>query len=123
MPRNMSFALTTAQFLDHTKTVTRRAGWEHLKLGDVVCGVKKAMGLRPGEQIERLGMIRIKDVRRERLRRLLTDTDYGHRETTAEGFPWGHDLHVPSRFVEFFCASHKGCTPYTMITRIEFEHV
>ena len=58
MPRNMSFALTTEQFLNRTKTVTRRKGWRFLKPGDVVMGCKKCMGLKPGEQLERLGLIR-----------------------------------------------------------------
>ena len=48
MARNMSFALTTEQFKARTKTVTRRFGWWFLKPGDVVRGVEKAMGLKPG---------------------------------------------------------------------------
>jgi hypothetical protein len=51
MPRNISFALTTAQFLDGSKDVTRRIGWKNLNAGDVLCAVKKGMGLKPGEKI------------------------------------------------------------------------
>lgn len=46
MPRNMSFAMTTDQIREQSKTVTRRFGWWFLKSGDVVCGVEKAMGLK-----------------------------------------------------------------------------
>jgi len=56
MPRNMSFAMTTEQFIARTKTVTRRFGWWFLREGDIVCGVEKAMGLKRGEQIKRLGL-------------------------------------------------------------------
>lgn len=38
--RNMSFALTTPQILNRSKTVTRRAGWSFLKPGDIVCAVQ-----------------------------------------------------------------------------------
>lgn len=123
MARNISFALTTPQFIAQTKTVTRRMGWLRSKPGDLLCGVKKAMGLRPGEQIERLGMIRLVDVRREPLRRMLDDLDYGFDETIREGFPDGHPLHWPSEFVRFFCESHKGCTPDSIITRLRYAYV
>ncbi len=29
----------------------------------------------------------------------------------------------PERFVDFFCASHKGCKPDSIVTRIEFDYV
>ena len=67
MPRNISFSMTTRQFLDQSKTVTRRLGWWDLEPGDVLCGVKKGMGLRKGEGIKRLGLIKVTSVRRERL--------------------------------------------------------
>lgn len=118
MPRNISFALTTKQFLDRSKDVTRRVGWLTAKAGQDLCGVKKAMGLRPGEKLERLGMIRLVNVRREQLRRMTDDVGYGKRECEREGFP---DM-APFQFVEFFCRSHKGCTPETLITRLEFAH-
>lgn len=119
----MSFALTTEQFRDQSKTVTRRSGWLHAKVGDVVQGVKKCQGLKPGEKIEPLGMIRLTDIRREPLCRLTDDLGYGFSETTREGFPEGHPKHFPSVFVEFFCGSHRGTTPDSEITRIEFEHI
>ena len=63
MPRNMSFAMTTDQFRNRTKDVTRRFGWWFLKPGDLVMGVEKAMGLQKGQQIVRLGLIEIVSTR------------------------------------------------------------
>jgi hypothetical protein len=123
MARNISFALTTPQFIARTKTVTRRMGWRTAAVGQQLCGVKKGMGLRPGEKIERLGMIRLVSVTTEPLRRLTDDLHYGFSETEREGFPEGHPLHYPSSFVRFFCRSHKGCTPDSEITRLEYEFV
>lgn len=39
--------------------------------------------------------------------------------TRRMGFP---DM-TPAEFVEFFCASHAGCTPETEVNRIEFEYL
>lgn len=50
----MSFALTTAQIMEGTKTVTRRLGWLHAKPGQLLRPVRKGMGLRPGERIDPL---------------------------------------------------------------------
>lgn len=83
--RNMSFALTEQQVLQQTKSVTRRLGWLMLQRGHLVQPVRKGMGLRPGEKIVRLGgPIRITGVRREPLRMLTDDTDYGFAETALE---------------------------------------
>jgi hypothetical protein len=123
MPRNISFMLTTPQFLDGSKDVTRRNGWAFLKAGDVLCGVEKSQGLGKGGKIKRLGMIRVKDVRREPLRAITDNLHYGFTETVREGFPHPHPKFYPSEFVEFFCKSHKGVTPDSTITRIEFEHI
>ena len=123
MPRNISFALTTQQIRDRTKTVTRRMGWKTLKHGDILNAVVKSRGLKKGEKIEKLATIRVTDVRRQFLDMLLAAPAYGFAETTLEGFPEGHALHSPSEFVRFFCASHKGCNPHSWVTRIEFEFV
>lgn len=80
--RNISFALTTPQFLDGSKDVTRRMGWKSLKCGDQLCAVKKGMGLKPGEQIERLGVIEVVSVRRGRLEDITYD-DCRHRKSPA----------------------------------------
>lgn len=118
--RNISFALTTPQFLDGSKDVTRRMGWLNAKAGDVLCAVKKGMGLKPGEKVERLGYIRLTDVRRERLRDMIDrDDGYGFEEVKREGFPH----FSPPMFVEFFCGSHKGCIPGSTVTRLEFVRI
>jgi hypothetical protein len=119
MPRNISFSMTTPQFLDGSKDVTRRVGWKALKVGDVLQAVEKAMGLKKGEAVKALGLIRIRDVRQEPLRRMVDDRAYGLEECRREGFP----QMTTKGFVEFFCAGHKGCEPDSVVTRIEFERI
>lgn len=119
MPRNISFAMTTRQFLDGTKTVTRRLGWENLRAGDELCAIEKGQGLKKGEKVKRLGMIRVINVRREPLDLIATDLVYGRCEVDREGFP-GMGI---NEFVMFFVRGHKGCTPQSIITRIEFKRV
>ena len=111
MPRNISFALTTEQFRNRTKTVTRRKGWAFLKPGDILNGCVKCMGLKPGETIERLGQIRVLNVRREPLHAITDD------EVWMEGF------NMPAHeFISMFC-DHMGGDRYQIVTRIEFEYV
>lgn len=118
MPRNISFALTTQQFRDQTKTVTRRLRWLKLKAGDELMGCVKCMGLKLGEKPERLGLIRVVDVRRERLDLMVANPEYGKQEAINEGFPELDGL----QFVLMF-ANSMGCMPSDYITRIEFEYV
>jgi hypothetical protein len=121
--RTMSFALTTTQIMDGTKTVTRRLGWLNLKPRQQIRPVRKCMGLRPGEKLDVLrDPLTVVSIRREPLRALLDDVDYGFLECALEGFA-AHPLYQwPSEFVAMFCATHKGCTPETVITRIEFTY-
>lgn len=120
--RNMSFALTKPQMQRQTKFVTRRLGWEFLKVGDLLQPIEKGMGLKPGEKIVQVcGPIRVTHKRRERLDLLTHDLDYGFVECAMEGFPAPHPYQWPSEFVRMFCATHKGCTPERVITRIAFE--
>lgn len=122
--RNMSFALTTSQIVDGTKTVTRRLGWLVLKPGDQIRPVRKCMGLKPGEKLDVLsGPLTIVSIRREPLRAMTDDLDYGFKECALEGFADHPDYQWPSEFVSMFCATHKGCTPDTIVTRIEFKRV
>jgi hypothetical protein len=80
----------------------------------------KSQGLKRGEKVEKLAVVRVVSVRREPLFTMLDRTlFYGMNECRREGFP---DL-TPVEFVEMFCRSHRGCTPETVITRIEFEYV
>ncbi len=121
--RNMSFALTTDQVMKGTKSVTRRLGWLHLKVGDQLRPVRKCMGLRPGEKLDVLrDPIIVVGIRREPLRAMLDDADYGFLECALEGFGSHPSYQWPSAFVEMFCATHRGCTPATLVTRIEFEY-
>lgn len=111
--RNMSFMLTTKQFREQTKTVTRRLSWWNLKPGAILMGVEKCQGLKKGERIQPLGPIRIINVRHERLDRI-TQAD-----CIKEGFP-----HLtPMQFISLFMTTHKGCTPDTTICRIEFAYI
>lgn len=123
MPRNISFALTTPQFLDGSKDVTRRCGWEMLRNGDLLMAVEKSQGLGKGGKIKRLGMIRVVDVRRERLNEMCADLAYGEKECAREGFAPPHRYSDPTEFVLWFSDSHRGCYPDKIITRIEFERI
>ncbi len=121
--RNMSFALTTKQIMEGTKSVTRRVGWTNLRPGDMIQPVRKCMGLRPGEKLDVLrDPLTVVSVRREPLRAMLDDLDYGFAECEREGFGSHPDYRWPSAFVDMFCATHAGCTPETLVTRIEFAY-
>lgn len=119
MARNISFLLTTEQVRQRTKTVTRRNGWEFVKVGDVLNGCVKCQGIKKGEKIEKMCRIRVTDVRREPLWRMTEDKEYGRAEMILEGFP-GRE---PLWFVAMFIASHPGTNRDTVITRIEFEYM
>lgn len=74
--------------------------------------VRKGMGLRPGEKIEALGVIRVVSVRREPLSAITAD------DCSREGFP---NL-SPVEFIEMF-KSHMGCLACQEVTRIEFDYL
>jgi len=86
MPRNISFALTTDQIRNQTKTVTRRKGWKFLKPGQTLNACVKCMGLKPGEKIERICQIRVVKVSFEYLS-AMNHSAYGDHEAAREGFP------------------------------------
>lgn len=110
--RNISFSLTTPQFIAGTKTVTRRFGWWQLKPGDRLMAVEKAMGLKRGEKVKKLGIIEIVSVRKERLD-AITDED-----CEKEGFPdW-----IAPQFIDFL-SGNRACEPYELVNRIEFKKV
>jgi hypothetical protein len=108
----MSVALTAAAVRARTKTVTRRAGWLMLQPGDQLTLCPKVRGRRAGEALERIVIVDVTSVRRERLD-TITPAD-----VVAEGFP---DM-TPAEFVEFFCNSHQGVTPESEVTRIEWAY-
>lgn len=112
MPRNMSFMLTTEQVRQQTKTVTRRLGWNHLRVGDELNACVKCMGLKPGEKVETIALIRVVDVRREYLF-YVTDDD-----VTREGFPG----RSKEWFIDMFMRE-MGVPMSAGVTRIEFEYI
>ncbi len=109
----MSFQLTTRQVRERTKTVTRRDGWEYLKPGELVLACEKCQGLRKGEKVRTLCVIRILNTRREPLNRI------DQADCVREGFP----EMTPAQFIEFFGRTHDECVPAKVVTRIEFEYV
>ena len=110
--RRMSFALTTHQILEQTKTVTRRNGWKHLKPGDLIQPVVKCMGLKKGEKQQLLGCpIRIKSISVQRLYQITQD------DVNKEGFP----CRKKEFFIEMYCKANK-CDRKKRVVRIEFEY-
>lgn len=116
--RNMSFSMTTPQMERREKTVTRRFAWWNAKPGDRVMAVKKAMGLKKGEKIERLYPIEIVSVRREPLSAMSDDPEYGREELRLEGYPF--DMTEPSEFVARMAP--KGDKD-AIVNRIEFKEI
>jgi hypothetical protein len=122
--RNMSYALTTQQILDRTKDVTRRDGWKHLRVGERFKAVRKAMGFKKGERMAPpIAILEAVDVRREKLRRMTDDPEYGRDECRREGFGDHPTLCEPGAWVAWYCKGHRGVTPETEVTRIEFRYV
>ena len=120
MSRLMSVSLTEPQVRARSKTVTRRDGWwedKHgkrmLKPGDRLTLVRKAMGLKPGEKVVRIVDVEVISACRERLDAIT------QAEVNAEGFPGMS----PAEFIAFFCNSHKGCAPDSIVTRIEWRYL
>ena len=118
MPRNMSYAMTTRQARNKEKDVTRRNGWKFLKPRDIVQQVVKGMGLKKGEKVEKIHLIRIKSTRWEPLNRMILEPVYGYEECRREGFP---DM-TPDEFVAMYCKANK-CKPDKLVNRIEFEYL
>lgn len=112
MPRNMSFALTTEQAYNKTKTVTRRLGWWFLKPGDIVQQVEKGMGLKKGEKVKKIHLIRVVDTYPECLHWITKD------DVQKEGFP----NMSPGEFVRMFC-NHNKCAPDEIVNRIGFGYL
>jgi hypothetical protein len=133
--RHISFAMTKPQVRRREKTVTRRTGWERLpEPGTCLQGIEQGQGLKAGETVKKMDVIRVVDARREPLRRMTDDPAYGAEECRKEGFP----EMTPEAFVAFFCAGHRikeigewpehrvttrRCTPDDDVTRIEYEYV
>lgn len=110
--RRISFSMTKSQVRDRSKTVTRRQGWLFLKVGDLLQGVEKAIGLKPGEKQVKLDVVRIVAVRRERIDAII-DAD-----VAREGFP----SMSADEFMQIYCRAMRA-QPSDECTRIEFEYV
>lgn len=111
--RNISFSMTTPQVRARTKTVTRRMGWALLMPGDLMQACEKCQGLKTGEKIVPISIIRVLSVRREPLSAITAE------DVVREGFP----NMTRDQFIEFFCEGHKGCKRLSIVTRIEFSYV
>ncbi len=115
--RSMSFALTTTQVLERRKWVTRRLGWKELLEGTHLCAVERCMGLKKGEKVRELAIIRVVDVRMERLDEIVRPGPYGATEMILEGFP-GMD---PQTFLLLQSFQHHD--PTVVVNRIQFEYI
>ena len=121
--RNISFALTARQVQERSKDITRRLGWLNAKPGELLRGCRQCQGLKKGQHPEDLAVIRVVSVRREPLGRMTDDVEYGFEEIRREGFADDPQLRWPSVWVPWFCSSHRGCTPESLVTRIEFAYL
>jgi hypothetical protein len=110
--RNMSFALTTPQCRRREKTVTRRQGWWFLKRGDLVQQIEKGQGLKKGERVTKIHVVRIVSTYG-----LLIWTIWPE-DVVREGFP-GKST---AWFVEMYCR-HNRVKPHELCNRIAFEYV
>lgn len=110
--RCMSFAATTEQIKNRTKTVTRRVGWDWAYPGMKILAVEKFRGV-PLSKRKELGVIIVKGSVRVRLD-TITKSD-----VRKEGLP----EMSPKEFVTMFCKLNSLCKPRTMVTRIEFDYV
>lgn len=112
--RNMSFSMTTEQYRNRTKLVTRRFGWDFLRPGDLFMGIEKGMGLPKGAKIVRMHPSRVLLVTPEPVYAI---HDYPN-DCELEGFPdW-----TPDQFIEFLCKK-SGKKPDAILNRILFEHL
>lgn len=111
--RNMSFSMTTKQFLDGSKDVTRRFGWWNLKAGDRIRAVEKAMGLKKGEKMKALGIIEVVSVRKEPLC-MMEDND-----CPREGFPHMRAWEFIAMLIKHYKIEHSSVE----VNRIEFKRV
>lgn len=112
--RLISFFLTTDQFLDGSKDVTRRNGWKFLvgKTGVRLMAIEKGQGLKKGEKVNRLGEIEVLDARLEPLWHIIKNP----ADCRREGFP----KLSPREFIKMYC-KHNGCHADEEITRMVFR--
>ena len=116
--RQMSFALTVEPMRQHLKGVTRRYGWDDIKVGELLQAVEQCQGLKKGEHVKKLAVIRVTAERWEPLTQMVEFPEYGKAEVILEGFP----LMSPAEFVMMVARANKK-EPYQMVHRIAFEYV
>ncbi len=114
--RNMSFSMTTQQVRARQKHVTRRLGWKFAKPGDLVQAIEKGQGLKKGEHVVKICVIRILANDPEPLFAIVSEHDT--QETTREGFPNMN----PDEFVEMFMRANR-CPCDQEVQRIVFGYV
>jgi len=112
MPRNMSFMLTTDQIRNRTKTVTRRFGWNHIKVGEILNACEKCQGLKKGEKIVKLATIRVVG------KKWIDVESIDRADLVKEGFP----NMTPDEFIGILCGNDKRKRA-GMVNRIEFEYL
>ena len=87
--RNISFSMTTEAVRRREKTVTRRLGWWNLKPGTVLQAVEKAQGLKKGEHVKPICLIRVvvEGVIRGHDRTDNRELHSGERGSSSRGLP------------------------------------
>lgn len=116
--RDICFTTTPAQIRARTQTVTRRLGWVDLTPGTRLQPCTRHFNRAKHQIVTRIGRpIRVVDVRREPLARMLDDPTYGAAECVLEGVP---DM-APADFVQRYTKLH-ACALTVIVTRIEFAY-
>lgn len=116
--QNMSFAQTTDQIRRRTKTVTRRLGWLNLEPGTLIQAVVKSQGLKKGEAVQKIAVLRVVSVHRESMAAFLKRPD-----AVAECFREGFPEMTPQQFHDFFVGIHARRRDGDIhVTRIEFTY-
>jgi hypothetical protein len=133
--RRISFNMTQRQILDRSKTVTRRLGWENVKVGERLLAVDRLRS----KEAKTLAVIEVVSVRRERLWEIYATgfADYvvtptlridgpvfrpvceQVHETTLEGFGNFTGVEFAEMFRRAMGLSHDDHE----VTRIEFRYV
>ena len=119
----MSVSMTEQAVIERRKTVTRRKGWLMLKPGDRLTLCRKVMGRKPGEPLVRIVDVEVVSVRRERLRALTDDLDYGCAEVRLEGMTSDDPGIFPSVFLDWYFVRAQSMTPDDEVTRIEWRYL
>lgn len=112
----MPFSWSESALHARRQRITRRLGWADLQVGEELEAFNP-----DGDPLRSIAILRVRNVRREPIGRLLEARDYGFAECAQEGFANHPELQWPSEFVAWFCEQY-GCTQGTEVTRIEFEY-